>query len=304
MEETFLREHAGRWLPGFFRAVEKSAEDPFHEALGRVGAALRPSVWVAGATAGIVAIAAWAVVGTLLAGVVIGQLNIKVPSTVKSIFFLLFLFATGYVVGLPSLRLRGDYLAIVTLGFGEIVRIFMNNLSQPVNITNGPQGITLIDPISFGATVGAAMEAAAIGVPALAASLETPHDKHLSYDLDVDFSTAAHFTALFAKSLMEKSFPPDVNLLKLDVPSNATLQTPWVMTRLSRQRYFIPTKPQRTSWDEPAKVGYTEAGTIVNEPTDSDVYVLRVARKVSLTPLSLDFTSRVDFKDVERILRA
>jgi 5'-nucleotidase len=158
--------------------------------------------------------------------------------------------------------------------------------------------------ITVSGTVGAAMEAAALNVPALAASLETPHDKHLSYDLDVDFSAAAHFTALFAKALLEKAFPPDVNLLKLDVPSNATPQTPWVLTRLSRQRYFIPTRPQRKSWDEPAKVGYTEAGTIVNEPTDSDVYVLRVARKVSLTPLSLDFTSRVEFRDVERILRS
>ena len=38
--------------------------------------------------------------------------------------------------------LRGDYLAIVTLGFGEIIRIFLNNLNAPVNITNGPQGIS------------------------------------------------------------------------------------------------------------------------------------------------------------------
>src|SRR5438094_1056149 len=52
----------------------------------------------------------------------------------------------GVLLGAPTLKLRGDYLAIVTLGFGEIVRIFLNNLSQPVNLTNGPQGITLIDP--------------------------------------------------------------------------------------------------------------------------------------------------------------
>jgi branched-chain amino acid transport system permease protein len=56
----------------------------------------------------------------------------------------------GVLLGAPTLRLRGDYLAIVTLGFGEIVRIFMNNLNQPVNITNGPQGISNIDPIKFG----------------------------------------------------------------------------------------------------------------------------------------------------------
>ena len=57
----------------------------------------------------------------------------------------------GVLLGSPTLKLRGDYLAIVTLGFGEIVRIFMNNLNAPVNITNGPQGITLIDPVAFGA---------------------------------------------------------------------------------------------------------------------------------------------------------
>ena len=53
----------------------------------------------------------------------------------------------GIILGLPTLRLRGDYLAIVTLGFGEIVRIFLNNLNHPVNITNGPQGINMIDPL-------------------------------------------------------------------------------------------------------------------------------------------------------------
>jgi branched-chain amino acid transport system permease protein len=56
----------------------------------------------------------------------------------------------GVLLGAPTLKLRGDYLAIVTLGFGEIVRVFLNNLSQPVNITNGPQGVTLIDPFRIG----------------------------------------------------------------------------------------------------------------------------------------------------------
>ncbi len=53
----------------------------------------------------------------------------------------------GVILGAPTLKLRGDYLAIVTLGFGEIIRIFLNNLNRPFNITNGPQGITLIDPL-------------------------------------------------------------------------------------------------------------------------------------------------------------
>ena len=56
----------------------------------------------------------------------------------------------GVLLGAPTLKLRGDYLAIVTLGFGEIIRIFLNNLNAPVNISNGPQGINLIDPFRIG----------------------------------------------------------------------------------------------------------------------------------------------------------
>src|SRR4029434_113847 len=56
----------------------------------------------------------------------------------------------GVLLGAPTLKLRGDYLAIVTLGFGEIIRIFLNNLYQPINITNGPQGIVTIDPFRLG----------------------------------------------------------------------------------------------------------------------------------------------------------
>jgi len=55
----------------------------------------------------------------------------------------------GVLLGAPTLRLRGDYLAIVTLGFGEIIRVFMNNLDHPVNITNGPKGMGEIDALTF-----------------------------------------------------------------------------------------------------------------------------------------------------------
>ena len=61
----------------------------------------------------------------------------------------------GALLGAPTLKLRGDYLAIVTLGFGEIIRIFMNNLDHPVNITNGPKGLGQIDSIRiFGLDLG------------------------------------------------------------------------------------------------------------------------------------------------------
>ena len=65
----------------------------------------------------------------------------------------------GVLLGAPTLRLRGDYLAIVTLGFGEIIRVFMNNLDHPVNITNGPKGLGQIDSLSFfGLSLGKKVE--------------------------------------------------------------------------------------------------------------------------------------------------
>lgn len=56
----------------------------------------------------------------------------------------------GVLLGAPTLKLRGDYLAIVTLGFGEIVRVVLNNLSEPLNLTNGPKGIAQIDAVQIG----------------------------------------------------------------------------------------------------------------------------------------------------------
>jgi branched-chain amino acid transport system permease protein len=55
----------------------------------------------------------------------------------------------GVLLGVPVLKLRGDYLAIVTLGFGEIIRVFLNNLDRPINLTNGPKGINQIDSMKF-----------------------------------------------------------------------------------------------------------------------------------------------------------
>ena len=76
----------------------------------------------------------------------------------------------GMLLGAPTLKLRGDYLAIVTLGFGEIIRIFLNNLNTPVNITNGPQGISAIDPVHFGSvSLARAIDLGFLQIPSLVA---------------------------------------------------------------------------------------------------------------------------------------
>ncbi|GAB4429284.1 MAG: 5'/3'-nucleotidase SurE [Anaerolineales bacterium] len=157
--------------------------------------------------------------------------------------------------------------------------------------------------VTISGTVGAAMEAAAMGYPALAVSLETDQEHHLSYSQAVDFSAAAHFTLEFARQLLTKSFPPDVDLLNINVPSDATPQTEWRLTPLSKDRYYDPTPPERDSWAQPGAVGYREAAHRGKEKPGTDIAVVHKERLVSVTPLSLDLTSRDSFAEIERILR-
>jgi len=164
-------------------------------------------------------------------------------------------------------------------------------------------GENVASGVTISGTVGAAMEAASLGIPAMAVSLEADSKYHLSYSKDVNFSVAADFTERIAQLLLEKKFPLDVNLLKVDVPSDATRDTPWQLTRVSRQRYYEPVASERESWNQPAQMGYREAGTLDDEPEDTDVYVLRKKRWVSVSPLSLDLTSRVDFDELDRLMR-
>ncbi len=163
-------------------------------------------------------------------------------------------------------------------------------------------GENVASGITISGTVGAAMEAAGLGVRALAMSLETGVEHHRSYSRKIDFSTAAYFTAFFARLLLEKTMPADVDLLKVDVPSDATPQTPWQVTRQARQLYFTPIPPERSSWDQPGRVDYRLNAEVNCEP-DSDVYALRVKRQVSVTPLSLDMTSRVRLPELDDLLR-
>jgi len=158
--------------------------------------------------------------------------------------------------------------------------------------------------ITASGTVGAALEAATIGTSALAISLETDPHHYYSYSEEVDFTAAAYFCKYFGRLLLEDRFPPDVDLLKVDVPCDANPDTEWAVTRLSRIQYFEPIPPERESWDKPAKFGYRIVGDPTSDYKDTDTYTLRVKRHVSVTPLSLDLTARVDLAEMDCFLRS
>src|SRR4030042_1346433 len=138
--------------------------------------------------------------------------------------------------------------------------------------------------VTVSGTVGAAMEGAGNGIPALAVPLETDESDHLSYSTTIDFSAATYFAALFGRMLPERRMPEDVDLIKVDVPCDATPSTPWEVTRLSHQTYFMPVTPKRTSWDLPERVGYRRIENPTGSGVDTDVYALRVKRLGSVTP--------------------
>ncbi len=157
--------------------------------------------------------------------------------------------------------------------------------------------------ITVSGTVGAALEAASIGIPAIAISLQTEQKHHYSYSTEVDFSAAAYFTAFFAERLLRKKLLPDVDIIKIDIPASATVNTPWEITSLSRARFYQAVIPKRTSWDQPGTIGYRITDTWQHAQEYTDVHTVRLKKIVSVTPVSLDMTSRVNFKDVETLFQ-
>ena len=157
--------------------------------------------------------------------------------------------------------------------------------------------------VTISGTIGAALEGASLGIPSLAISQQTPKDLHLSYSAEVDFSAAAYFARLFGEWLISARCPDDVDLLKVDVPIGATPNTPWRTTRISRRRVYWPTRPERVALGDEGRIGYQYQSDSAHAEPDSDIYVLLEDGQVSVSPISLDMTSRTDLFRLEQMLR-
>jgi len=157
-------------------------------------------------------------------------------------------------------------------------------------------GENLGNSITVSGTVGAALEGADFGIPAIAASLELVNiDEYRSNSASIDFSVAAHFTYCLAKWMLEQKLPNGIDLFKLDVPHDATSETPWRITRLGQHRYYLPILERQGSWEEPAVISGQPLDQFEKISKDSDIYTVKHDRMVSITPLTLDMTARVSF---------
>jgi 5'-nucleotidase len=178
--------------------------------------------------------------------------------------------------------------------------------------------------VTASGTVGAALQGAAFGIPALAVSLQTPKETHNNPSDSVDFAAALHFTRSFARWMLQVKLPFDVDVLKIDVPDDATPMTPWRLTHVSRRAYFVAASPRQdapgtpvaTHTDGPIPdrtprgidagwrdIDYAPLLHPEHDDPDSDIYALAVDRVVSVAPLSIDLASRVDQGEMEALLR-
>jgi len=156
--------------------------------------------------------------------------------------------------------------------------------------------------ITVSGTLGAAMEAAEKGIHSLAISLEIPGTQYDKHDTKIDFSTALYFTRFFASKLIRKKWPVDVDVFKVEIPASASVKSPWEVTFQDKISYYSPqiklVKNRSSTCIQvahvPAKGNFSKKG--------SDAHALAKG-KISITPLSLDFSSRVKFSRLQKMLK-
>ncbi len=240
----------------------------------------------------------------------LGELLIVAPATQQ----------TGMGRGTPPI-LNG-MLTIESLRVGcEDVQVYSLTGSPAQTVTIAVLGIAprrpalVVSGINYGenlgtsvtgsGTVGAALQAAEMGIPGLAVSLETEKAYHYNHGEDVHWSAAAHFTRYFAQRMLSKPLPFDVDVLKIDVPADATADTPWRITRQSRQPYYKVLPPPRRLTPGPlVHLDYRIEVDWDTLGTDTDVYAFSRDRVVAVTPLSQELTSRTDLASLATLLAA
>jgi len=155
--------------------------------------------------------------------------------------------------------------------------------------------------VTCSGTVGAALEAASYGIKSLAISKQTDMESHLSYS-DQNWEASKHFLRKFSERVLENNMQPDVDVLKIDVPIDATPDTAWKITKLARCAYYYRKieQPgiQTTLGDGKVAVKF-DADSL---DSNTDIYALAVGKIVSVTPLSLDMTSRIEPSDLKNVL--
>ena len=188
----------------------------------------------------------------------------------------------------PALLVRHS---LITVFKSEKPNLFISGINYGENL-----GVS----VTCSGTVGAALEAASSGIPSIAVSKQTDIESHHKYTIQ-DWSATAYFLNHFSKVLLNYNLNHDVDVLKIDVPAGATFGTEWKITKLARSGYYFK------EIIKPSLQSKLNAGKIVIKfdenqlDSDTDIHALAIQKIVSVTPLSIDLTSRVSLSDLQHL---
>ena len=145
-------------------------------------------------------------------------------------------------------------------------------------------------------TIGAAMEAAAHGVPAIAASIQVTRDDIKFHDghVDLDFGFAQKTITRLSKMIIKKGLPEGIDFLNLNIPSHPKSHK-IKLTRLGKRMYSIDIQKRL---DPRGREYYWIAGDPIEiDEEGTDVYTIRGCNCPTITPISLDCTSNLDLME-------
>jgi 5'-nucleotidase len=200
---------------------------------------------------------------------------------------------------------------------GEVLRAYSVEATPAQAVRNGLLRFAprkpdlLISGINYGenvgagltvsGTVGAAWEGAAMGVPALAVSLEVEMHHMFAHSTAVDFAVAAEFARRFASALLANGLPQGVEILNINVPERAAPTVGWQLTRVSGYSHFH-TIVEEDADGSKVFAGYHRKLDFDQVEAQSDIHVLFKDRQVSVTPLTIDSTAHTPGDEITRRL--
>jgi 5'-nucleotidase len=152
--------------------------------------------------------------------------------------------------------------------------------------------------LSCSGTIGAALEADTYDIPAIAISLEeriieNQHNNEFGYK---QWNQCKRIIELFAKRILKDGLPKGISVLNINVPDDATDETPIELTRQTRQNYFFFKKPNKRDFSEKLRLQVYEEIDMETLEKDSDLACLKVRRHISVTPLTWDMTANIQYK--------
>ncbi|HOV51845.1 MAG TPA: 5'/3'-nucleotidase SurE [Methanothrix sp.] len=175
---------------------------------------------------------------------------------------------------------------------GELPDLVVSGINVGENIST--------DTVTTSGTIGAALEAASYGIPSIAASIQAV-DQGDKFDMHFDekhsYDVAVKVLRRVASKVLERGLPKGVDLLNLNVPVTATEDTEIVVTRLAR-KIFKTSVQER--FDPRGRPYYWIDGELICcDAEGTDVQTVYQEKKISITPLTLDATARIDLSDIE-----